>query len=80
MRKIIIIGFTVAFGLVLLGAGCAPQTPAENVNANNTNAAVNEEAGGNINAVNPGVSAEDLSNLKSDINGLQYDDLNTFSQ
>jgi len=79
MRKIIIIGFTVAFGLVLLGAGCAPQTPAGNINAN-TNAAVNEETGANVNAVNPGITAEDLNQLKSNINGLQYDDLNAFSQ
>ncbi len=80
MKKIIIAGLFLAAGLVLLGAGCA-QKPAENVNAGaNTNAAVNEEVGENINAVQPGVTAEELNQLKSEINDMDYEDLNTLTK
>jgi hypothetical protein len=66
--------------LVFIGAGCAPQKPAENVNAN-TNALVNEAVGGeeNVNAINPGVTEEELNQLKLEINGMDYEDLNGFN-
>lgn len=78
MKKITIAGLIFAAGLVLLGAGCASWKPAENTNANanaNTNAAVTEE---NVNAVNPGVTEEELNRLKTEINEMEYEDLNGF--
>lgn len=80
MKKITIAGLFLVAGLVLLGAGCV-QKPAGNVNLDaNTNAAVNEEAGENVNAVKPGVTEEELNQLKSEINGLEYDDLNALTK
>jgi hypothetical protein len=80
MKKITIAGLFLAAGLVFLGAGCV-QKPEGNVNEGaNTNAAVNEEAGENVNAVQPGVTEEELNQLKSQINGLEYDDLNALTK
>jgi len=77
-KKIAIIGFAMIVSLVFLGAGCALQKPSENVNAN-TNAATNESVGEeNVNAVNPGVTEEELNQLKSEITGMDYEDLNAF--
>jgi hypothetical protein len=78
MKKITIAGLIFAAGLVLLGAGCAAGKPAENTNANantNTNTPATE---GNVNAINPGVTEEELNQLKLEINGMDYEDLNGF--
>lgn len=77
-------GLILAAGLLLLGAGCTARKPAENVNAN-TNANVNEaqdveEGEGNVNAVNPGVTAEELNQLNLEIKGMEYDDLNALTK
>ncbi|MBU1146201.1 hypothetical protein KKD80_01500 [Patescibacteria group bacterium] len=78
-KELTIVGLILAAGLIFLGAGCG-QKSTENVNADaNTNAAVNEETE-NVNAVNPGVTEEELNQLKSDIDELEYDDLNTLTQ
>ncbi len=77
MGKKIFFSLILIGGLILIGAGCA-QKPAENTNAN-TNAAVNESAGENVNAVNPGVTADELDELKSEINAMDYEDLNGFN-
>jgi len=80
MKKITIAGLFLAAGLVLLGAGCVQKSDG-NVNTGaNTNAAVNGEAGENVNTVQPGVTEEELNQLKSQINGLEYDDLNALTK
>lgn len=81
MKKLTIMGLIFAAGLILLGAGCAAWKPAENTNANaNTNAEATEETGENVNAVNPGVTEEELNQLKLEINDMDYEDLNGLKQ
>jgi uncharacterized lipoprotein YajG len=80
-KELTIAGLILAGGLVLLGAGCA-QKPATQVN---TNAAVNEAPGAgnvneNVNAAESGVTEGDINQLKSDINAMNYEDLNGLSQ
>jgi hypothetical protein len=79
MGKKIIFSLVLIGGLVFFGAGCAPQEPAENVNAN-TNATADESIEEeNVNIVNPGVTEEELNELKLEIKGMDYEDLNEFN-
>lgn len=81
MKKLTIMGLIFAVGLVLLGAGCAAKKSDENTNVGaNANAGVNEEVQENVNAVNPGVTEEELNQLKLEINGMEYDDLNALTK
>lgn len=81
-KEITIVGLALAMSLVLLGAGCAagrqtgPVNANENQNANEiTNETTKQE---NVNAEEPGVTEDDLNQLKSDINELEYENLNEF--
>ncbi|MFZ5364414.1 MAG: hypothetical protein ACOZAG_02950 [Patescibacteria group bacterium] len=79
MVKKIFFSLILIGGLVFLGSGCAPQEPEVNINED-TNVIVNEAVGEeNVNAINPGVTAEELDELKSKINEMDYEDLNGFN-
>lgn len=78
MKKITFAGLIFVASLILLGAGCAAWKPAEDVNTNanaNANTEATEE---NVNAINPGVTEEELNQLKLEINEMEYEDLNGF--
>ncbi len=79
MGKKIFFSLVLIGGLVFLGSGCAPQEPTENINAD-INIPADETVGEeNVNAVNPGVTEEELDELKSKINEMDYEDLNGFN-
>lgn len=79
MKKQIIFGLILVGGLILLGAGCTVARENGQINANaNANKATNEavEPAG----VEPGVTEEELNQLKADINEMDYEDLNALTK
>lgn len=76
-------GIILAAGLVLVGAGCETGNNDQgNTEPENQNSAVEQTENTNAeNAkVDPGVTKEDLNQLKVDLEGMQYDDLNTLTK
>ncbi len=96
MKKLITLGLISAAALLFIGAGCNTQSDASSEQMNNNTAHGNQELEDSLqkdsgdaveneedksdNKAVPGVTEEDLNNLKAEIDKMDYEDLNALSQ